>query len=89
MLVDIEYTSRKNNRLIRLIRNAGLEQSDASIADIDYSHGRKLNKNLIQNLATCDYISNTETFSLLEPQEVVKHIWRLPLVWKPANSTIL
>lgn len=57
MLVDIEYTSRKNNRLIRLIRNAGLEQSDASIADIDYSHGRKLNKNLIQNLATCDYIS--------------------------------
>lgn len=57
MLVDIEYTSRKNNRLMRLIRNAGLEQSDACIADIDYSHGRKLNKNLIQNLATCDYIS--------------------------------
>lgn len=57
MLVDIEYTSRKNNRLIRLIRNAGLEQSDASIADIDYSHGRKLNKNLIQNPETCDYIS--------------------------------
>ena len=26
MLVDVEYTSRKNNRLKRLIRNAELEQ---------------------------------------------------------------
>lgn len=29
MLVDVEYTSRKNNCLKRLIRNADLEQSDA------------------------------------------------------------
>ena len=29
MLVDVEYTSRKNNRLKRLIRSAELEQSDA------------------------------------------------------------
>ena len=36
MLVDVEYTSRKNNRLKRLIRNAELEQSDACIAGIDY-----------------------------------------------------
>ena len=35
MLVDIEYTSRKNNRLRRLIRKAELEQSDASIMDIN------------------------------------------------------
>ena len=47
MLVDVEYTSRKNNRLKRLIRNAGLEQSDACIAGIDYTSGRKLNKSLI------------------------------------------
>ena len=32
MLVDVEYTSRKNNRLKRLIRNAELEQTDACIA---------------------------------------------------------
>ena len=29
MLVDIEYTSRKNNRLRRLIRQAELDQPDA------------------------------------------------------------
>lgn len=57
MLVDIEYTSRKNNRLKRLIRNAELEQPDASIAAIDYTSGRKLNKELINRLATCEYIT--------------------------------
>ena len=57
MLVDIEYTSRKNNRLRRLIRNAEFEQSDASIMDINYAAGRKLNKSLIQRLATCEYIA--------------------------------
>ncbi len=57
MIVDIEYNKRKNNRLTRLIRSACLEQPDASIMDIDYSAGRKLNKDLIRRLATCDYIS--------------------------------
>lgn len=57
MLVDIEYTSRKNNRLRRLIRKAELEQSDASIMDINYTSGRKLNKSLIQRLASCEYIT--------------------------------
>jgi len=57
MLVDVEYTSRKNNRLKRLIRNSDLEQSDACIAGIDYQSGRKLNKSLINRLATCEYIA--------------------------------
>ena len=57
MLVDVEYTNRKNNRLKRLIRNAELEQPDASIAAIDYTSGRKLNKSLITQLATCEYIA--------------------------------
>lgn len=57
MLVDIEYTSRKNNRLRRLIRQAELDQQDASIMDINYTSGRKLNKSLLQRLATCEYIT--------------------------------
>lgn len=47
MLVDIEYSNRKNNRQNRLIRNAGFDQPDASIMDINYTSGRKLNKDLI------------------------------------------
>lgn len=57
MLVDVEYTNRKNNRLKRLIRQAEFEQPNASIAAIDYHSGRKLNKALISRLATCEYIS--------------------------------
>ncbi|MEW8986021.1 MAG: IS21-like element helper ATPase IstB [Bacillus sp. (in: firmicutes)] len=56
MLVDIEYNSRKNSRLRRLIKNAELDQPDASVMDIDYTSGRKLNKELITRLATCEYI---------------------------------
>ena len=58
LLVDIEFSSRKNNRLKRLIRNAGFDQPEASIMDINYSSGRKLNKELINRLATCEYISD-------------------------------
>lgn len=57
MLVDVEYSNRKNNRLKRLIRQAEFEQPDASIAAIDYQSGRKLNKALISRLATCEYIT--------------------------------
>ena len=56
--VDIEYTSRKNNRLKRLIRGANFDQSDASIADINYSAGRKLDKSQIDRLSTCEYIAD-------------------------------
>ena len=34
MLVDIEYSNRKNNSLKRLIPNAGFDQPDAYIGDI-------------------------------------------------------
>ena len=57
MLVDIEYTSRKNNRLKRLIKLAEFDQPEASVMDIDYTSGRKLNKSLISRLASCEYIS--------------------------------
>ena len=57
ILVDIEYNSRKRNRLTRLIKNAHFDQPEASIVDIDYTSGRKLNKNLIRRLATGEYIS--------------------------------
>ena len=57
MLVDIEYSNRKNNRQKRLIHNAGFNQPEASIMDINYTSGRKINKALINRLATCEYIS--------------------------------
>lgn len=57
MLVDIEYSKRKSNSLKRLIRNAGFDQPDAYIRDINYTSGRKLNRSLIERLATREYIT--------------------------------
>lgn len=56
MLVDNEYTSRKNNWLKRLIKNAQFDQPSASVTDIDYTSGCKLNRDLIRRLASCEYI---------------------------------
>jgi len=58
MLVDNEYASRKSNRLKRLIRQASFDQPDAHFADINYTSGRKLNRELLQRLATCEYITD-------------------------------
>ena len=57
MLVDIEYSKRKDNRLKMLIKQAEFEQPDATIAGINYRAGRKLNRDLIERLSTCEYIS--------------------------------
>ena len=53
MLVDIEYSSRKNNRLKRLIMNAGFDQPEANIMDINYISRLKLNKELRERFKFC------------------------------------
>ncbi|MBF4696105.1 IS21-like element helper ATPase IstB [Fusibacter ferrireducens] len=56
LLVDIEYTSRKNNKFHRLIRLAKFDQPHASISDVNYNSSRMINKSQIQKLSTCEYI---------------------------------
>ena len=56
ILVDAEYWSRHNNRLKRNIRKATLDQPQASLADINYTAGRLLDRKLIQSLGIGQYI---------------------------------
>jgi len=56
LLVDIEWTSRKNNRLKKLIQAAKFDQPQAHVADINYTAQRKLDQALISRLAVCTYI---------------------------------
>lgn len=56
MLVDMEWDRRKNNQLKRRIRQATFKFNYACIEDIDYHADRKLDKALIDKLATCKYI---------------------------------
>ena len=74
MIVDIEYNNRKSNRLKRLIKKAEFDQPDASIMDVDYTSGRKLNIEI----------------SLSQVQLVAeKRTWHVPLVWKHVNNILI
>ena len=56
LLVDAEWTMRRNNRLKRLMRSADYAFPGACVEDIEYHADRKLDKALIQRLASCNYV---------------------------------
>jgi DNA replication protein DnaC len=65
LLVDAEWTSRKNNRLTRLIRGSGYEFPNAAIEDIEYHSDRKLDRTQIARLGTCGYIQECHNIIIL------------------------
>lgn len=65
LLTDIEWTSRKNNRLKKLIQTAKFDQPQAHIADINYTAQRKLDRSLITRLATCTYIEENHNVIIM------------------------
>jgi DNA replication protein DnaC len=65
MLVDSEFEAKKNNRISRLIRKANFSDSNASIEGIEYHMDRELNRDLIQRLATSDYVHTKQNIILL------------------------
>jgi DNA replication protein DnaC len=65
MLVDSEWTFRKNNRLIRLLRGANFTCPGACLEDIDYHSGRQLDKALITRLSSCNYINDCHNIIML------------------------
>lgn len=67
LIVDAEHTRRQNNRMDRLIKEAGYVVSGASVEDIEYSEERKLNRNLIKRLSTCNYVHERQNIILLGP----------------------
>ena len=56
LLVDREAVERENRRLTYRLRRARL-RVNASIEDIDYASGRRLDKALVRQLATCRWIN--------------------------------
>lgn len=57
LLVDTEWSGRKNNRLMRLVKNAGYAISSACVEDIEYHDDRRLDRTQIARLASCNYIN--------------------------------
>ena len=65
LMVDAEWTSRRNNRLDRLIRNAGFSMPEACVEDIEYHPDRELDKALITRLSTCNFVEEHHNVIIL------------------------
>lgn len=71
LLVQDEKTYRENLRLKRLLHNAKLKQP-AALEDIDYKHPRGLNKQLILELSSAQWLTNHRNVLLTGPTGVGK-----------------
>ena len=71
LLVDREATERADRRLQYRLRTARLRQQ-ACIEDIDYRHRRGLDKRLMQQLGTGEYLRNTLNILITGPAGVGK-----------------
>lgn len=65
LIVDSEWLSRKNNRLDRLIKNAGFPYPVASLEDVEYHSDRQLDKDFITRLGTCNFIEEHHNVIIL------------------------
>lgn len=64
-LVEEEYVARSNNRALQLLKRAGLWNTQADLAKIDYSIDRKLNRDLLSQLVSCDFIQDKKNLCIL------------------------
>lgn len=60
-----EQMSRKNNTIQRLKKQSGLSQVQARLENLEYRPERKINKNIIEQLSTNDYIGNHRNVIIL------------------------
>jgi DNA replication protein DnaC len=65
LLVDEEWTARRNNLQNRLKRKANFAFPGACVEDIEYRGDRNLDKALIARLATCRYVDEYHNIILL------------------------
>lgn len=71
LLVDAEVSDRENRRLARLLKTAKFKVS-ACIEDINYTAHRGLDRQVMANLSTCDWIQKSLNTIITGPTGVGK-----------------
>lgn len=71
LLIDREITERENRRLKRRLSVAKLRQQ-ACMEDIDYRHRRGLDKSLMVELTSCEWITQSKNILIIGPTGVGK-----------------
>lgn len=65
LLVDAEWTARKNNRLQKLIRQATFSDPGACLENVEYLPDRNLKREELLRFGTCSYIHEHHNILLL------------------------
>lgn len=65
LIIDAEWTRRKNNHLDRLITKATLRYSNACVEDIEYHADRQLDQTQILRLSTANFIHEKHNVILM------------------------
>lgn len=71
ILVDHQWEDWQNRKIERLLKQASFKQQ-ASITNIDYACQRNLDRNMLEPLATLDFIKRKENIILTGPSGVGK-----------------
>lgn len=71
MLVDAEQLARENRALTRRLKEAKLRLSQACLEDLEYT-GRKLDRALLRQLATCRWVAEHQNILITGPTGVGK-----------------
>lgn len=64
LLVDREFSKRKSNRIQRLIQPAKFQNPDACIENIHYGPERRLDKQIVLELASGQYITHARNVNI-------------------------
>lgn len=65
LMVDIEWSRRKSNKLARLIKRAEFRFPQACMENIEYHPDRKLDKAQLLRLACCNYIQEKHNIIIM------------------------
>lgn len=71
LLTDHEWEHRYNRKIQRLTKQAGFRQK-ATLAEVNYSESRNLEKNMFARLGTLDFITKNENLIITGPSGVGK-----------------
>jgi DNA replication protein DnaC len=85
VLVDRQWTWKENNRLKRLLKEAKLKLQ-ASVEDIDYRTPRGIDKSVMMNLLSCNWIRKRQNVLISGPTGVGKTFLACALAHKACRE---
>lgn len=87
ILVDRQWTWKENNRMQRLLKNARLKLT-ACIEDIDYKTPRGIDKSVLLNLSSCQWVRKCQNVLIVGPTGIGKSFLASALANKACRENI-